>query len=178
MAEKGKPRIGGIGKFATFGGGDTKTSKSEDSRTSAQQNEETEEIKDVQTSMIQDSNLSTSKDATTSQLQNLLASSPQDTVTSIGPLVYEQLSQSEQTSKRPDTQKKKGTRSPEKEEGRQTIYFSDPEQRRILQALKFLERRDISEIVSDALDLYVEHSPFKTVLPAVLAAQEGKFLGE
>jgi predicted GIY-YIG superfamily endonuclease len=67
----------------------------------------------------------------------------------------------------------KQNRSSSPEEGRQTVYFNDPRKRRVLMALKFLERRDIGDIVSDALDLYVERSPLKSVLPAFLAAQEG-----
>jgi hypothetical protein len=267
MAEKSKSKIGGIGKFATFGGGDTKTSKQEDMQTLTPQQVQTQETKDVQTSTgdgqkdvrtyehfngddpwsedattqthqdvqtsietdakvvevedirllggpvpaampdedvltltrhshiasgtqdeetsitgrpedvqtssISNSPTSISKDARTPQLQNSATSSPQNAPMSISLSVHEQLRQDEETSKQEDVPKKRGARSPEKEEGRQTVYFNDPRQRRVLMALKFLERRDIGDIVSDALDLYVEQSPFKSVLPAFLAAQEG-----
>jgi hypothetical protein len=252
MPEKNKQKIGDIGKFVTFGGGDTKTSKTDNVQTSGVQHTKTEETKDLQTSTgnrqqnaktyehfngdepwgkdaetqtpqnaytsvdtdakvievaditllggpepvndlpdrntltltrhsqvvpqpqdvsasmsqkQEDLQTSTTQDVGTSELQNVSMSS--------SPLVSERLSQDEQTSKRSDSQKKKSTRSPEKEEGRQTVYFNDPRKRRVLMALKFLERRDIGDIVSDALDLYVERSPLKSVLPAFLAAQEG-----
>jgi predicted GIY-YIG superfamily endonuclease len=56
----------------------------------------------------------------------------------------------------------------------QLTFALDKKMKRTLQALKVLEGRDISDIVCDALDMYYGRSPHKSVVPMLLAAQDGK----
>lgn len=78
-----------------------------------------------------------------------------------------------QTVKEPTTKRTRKSREGGEDREQQAIYMT-AEQRRLLRALVFLEERDISDIMGDALSLYAEQSPHKAVIPMVLAAQRAK----
>jgi hypothetical protein len=52
------------------------------------------------------------------------------------------------------------------------VSYLAADQRQTLKVLTALEGREISDLISDALELYFDQSPYKVVIPMILAVKE------